>query len=824
MAGLTRLSRSIVAARLILIVEYLAHVLWAPLSIAALFVGLAGLDVLPGLNRWLHAVIVALFAAALTASLRQGFIRHKWPRRADVWRKLERDNGLTHRPFEALADKPVIADPGLWQEYQTQLAHLVRYVRVLPPVFGIAFHDIRSIRAIAFLVLAIGLFAGHGRMGERLDAALSPPVLGETSPRAIAFNIWIKPPDYTGAPPIVLTRDKITEDTIEVPAGSTIEAHVSGGTARPHLVQDGKRQKFQALDRHNFEIGAPLSATKRLVLTQGLRTLGSWQISIDETVPPVIVWISNPIATAQDEVKLDFTAADQYGIAGLQAHIVLAEEVRAQMLPKGSALDTPNAAEIAIDIPVTGHPKSLKQSSGVDWTANRWAGFPVHLSLTASSVDGLSSTTPAQDLILPERTFTNPIAKTIIAQRKRLILDPVGERLTVAGKIAQLTTNPADLNNDPVIFLVLRSAATRLWRDPGLADFPNIENMLWQAAIKLEDGVNPEADKSLAAAESALKQALEQGAPPSEIARLTDNLKQALNQALDQMEKNLAQRLARGEAVPMAPPGAQMTSRNDLNALIDRLKSLSEKGDTEGAKKALSELQQTMQNLHDQASRQPDQKSMEAAKAMQQLHDLINRQQALMDKTYRRSQGDTAEADEFNTFNRDPFDPRRRHKSAVEDTGAEDQLRLRSDLEAIHKQLDELGVKIPPGVKDAEEDMGRAGQNLNEGEFAQALPQQQDALDKLRQSQQSMSEEIAKNGGGGGMMMGRGEGGAPGGGGQDPLGRPLNGKTADEDVKIPDQDDQARSRAVLEELRKRAGDRTRSKAEHSYIEDLLKNF
>jgi Domain of unknown function (DUF4175) len=61
---------------------------------------------------------------------------------------------------------------------------------------------------------------------------------------------------------------------------------------------------------------------------------------------------------------------------------------------------------------------------------------------------------------------------------------------------------------------------------------------------------------------------------------------------------------------------------------------------------------------------------------------------------------------------------------------------------------------------------------------------------------------------------------------RDPFGRPLsNDGTYDlGDVKIPDQNILQKSREILDELRRRAGERSRPTIELDYIERLLKRF
>jgi hypothetical protein len=61
---------------------------------------------------------------------------------------------------------------------------------------------------------------------------------------------------------------------------------------------------------------------------------------------------------------------------------------------------------------------------------------------------------------------------------------------------------------------------------------------------------------------------------------------------------------------------------------------------------------------------------------------------------------------------------------------------------------------------------------------------------------------------------------------RDPLGRPLTNGGAYEqgDVKIPDNNVMQRARDILEELRRRAGERDRPQIELDYIDRLLQRF
>jgi hypothetical protein len=80
----------------------------------------------------------------------------------------------------------------------------------------------------------------------------------------------------------------------------------------------------------------------------------------------------------------------------------------------------------------------------------------------------------------------------------------------------------------------------------------------------------------------------------------------------------------------------------------------------------------------------------------------------------------------------------------------------------------------------------------------------------MSQAAQAMADQARK------------EGGQANNQNNDPLGR----AQADQgrSVKIPDTDTLARARAILEELRKRAGEMRRPQDERDYIDRLLKSF
>ena len=136
-------------------------------------------------------------------------------------------------------------------------------------------------------------------------------------------------------------------------------------------------------------------------------------------------------------------------------------------------------------------------------------------------------------------------------------------------------------------FLALKSAATELRRSN-----PNdnqstaaIEDLLWNAALKIEDGNRPEAEKELRSAEEALEKALKDpNTPASEIARLTQNLKDAMNKDIQAMAENLRKAQERGDQQPKSDPNTPTIDQHELNDQVDKMNQMAQSGSRDAAR------------------------------------------------------------------------------------------------------------------------------------------------------------------------------------------------------------------------------------------------
>ena len=140
-----------------------------------------------------------------------------------------------------------------------------------------------------------------------------------------------------------------------------------------------------------------------------------------------------------------------------------------------------------------------------------------------------------------------------------------------------------------------------------------------------------------AQAQDALRQALDRNASDEEIKKLTDQLRAALDKFLqalaEQMRKN-PQQLSR----PL-DRNSRMLSQQDLKSMIDRLENMARLGNKDAARQLLDQLQSMLENLQTaQQGAQGDQGDDDMMSALDELGDMIRKQQQLRDKTFKQGQ------------------------------------------------------------------------------------------------------------------------------------------------------------------------------------------
>lgn len=854
--GPDRLERKIRASRWALGFERLWPRVWLVLGVAGVFLLVSLLGLWPLLAPLAHKIVLAGFGVALLGAL-VWLIRVRWPSREEAVRRLERLSGVAHRPASSYDDRLSIAAGGgvseqLWREHRNRLARLFARLRVNWPRPRVDRHDPFAARAALLLVLGLAAIvvgdAGEDRIRSAFRFGPEPVTLSQAR-----LDAWVTPPLYTGKPPrmladgaVALRSDGHVAEMIEVPEASEVIIRVSGadarrfsveheaaGNAEPHQLSRGPETD----DAGDFaEFRATLKRDGRIAVQDGGREVASWRFSVLEDHPPKIKLAKPASQGARGALRLAYEVEDDYGVVSAEARIRRSETV-GEGEGKGKAdgavggrkagtaplFDQPPRFALRLAKP---NAKKTKGTTYKDLTAHPWAGLEVQLTLIARDQAGQTGSSPPQTLLMPARNFTEPLARAVVEQRQKLYLEP-HRRLRVARALNALTIAPEYFIKDKTVYLGLRSAYWRLKQNRSRKVLRTVFDQLWDIALRIEDGDLSDAERALRAAQEQLAKALSQGAPEAEIKQLMKNLRTALNRFLQSLAQQQVGKTDRSSQ-KMAGNNRLLRPR-DLNRMLENIEKLARSGSRDAAQQMLSQLRDMLERL--QSGRMANsQRSNQAMQMLEQFGELIQKQQRLLDDTYRQRRGGSDRRDQSDGRRQGQGNGKGRRQGRGRvgegDKGqpgergrglAGRQGDLRGELEQLMEDLKGFGSRIPGPLNGAGRAMSEAERELEGKDLDRATQQQSLALDRLRKGAQSMAEQLLKGMTGqfGNAQRGR-----------DPLGRPQNGRgnNPDASVHVPDEIDIQKARRILEELRRRLSEQTRPPIELDYLERLLKRF
>jgi uncharacterized protein (TIGR02302 family) len=810
-------------ARLMTVIGLFLAASWAGLWVAFPFV--------------VRIVAFAGFALLALAALVPA-IRFRWPSREDALRRLDRGTGIPHRPATALTDTLRSQDPltqALWQEQRARTLASIKRIRAGLPSPRLALHDPWALRAlVVVLMVATFVAAGNDRF-SRVVAAFDWD--GAFSAANVRVDAWVTPPPYTSRPPVILSASTSKDapppsdaGPVSVPAGSTLIVRSSGG--RLDVASGGAVTEIpvtenvpQGTNERRFTIAGDGTAHVRAPSGQP-----QWTFKAMPDRAPSISLAKDPERQAKGALLLSYKLEDDYGVT----------EAHAQFAPRANAQPDAAVAQPLYDPPsITLGLPNARTRNGVgqtvkDLSENPYAGADVTLTLTAKDEAGNEGRSEPFDMRLPERLFVKPLARALIEQRRNLALD-ANQKPLVLIALEALMIAPEAFTPELGHYLGMRSVATQLGRANSRDAMRETVDSMWALAVAIEDGNITDVEKALRAAQDALKEALERGASDEEIKKLTENLRAALDKFIRQLaeqQRNNPQQLAR----PL-DPNAKVLSQQDLKNMIDRMERLSRSGDKDAARALLDQMQQMLENL--QMAQPGQQGDGDMEQALNELGDMIRKQQQLRDKTFKQGQDSRRDRSRGEQGDQNAMDGLRQNQQALRDRLS----KLLDDMKKNGMMPGQRGEKGQPGqgqqgqgqdgqqdggdsLADADSAMGDAGGQLGQGNADGAVDSQGRALDALRKGAQNLAQS---------MQPGEGQDNGPGnragrqqnsGNTTDPLGRPLNGREWSDDltVKIPGEIDVQRVRRILEELRRRLADPQRPQIELDYIERLLKDY
>jgi uncharacterized protein (TIGR02302 family) len=871
---------------LALLAERIWEALLRPFFVVCAFLVVSLLELWSLLPPVLHRVLLGGFGLALLVSFLP-LIRLKLPTRAEALRRLERNANIKHRPASSYEDRLGATPPKetamLWAAHRERLARLVAKLKPSWPAPRTDRNDPYAIRAALLITVVAAVLAAGGNGWDRIRAAFSPGA--SSTPVLLRLDAWVTPPVYTGIAPIVLAdgsepvgagsesfRALSVPERSELivrahaPQGETVSLSTSNDDGSEQKTAEPKKGGSEGLVEFDVALTQPVSADVKI----GGQTVSKWRFDLIKDEAPTISLMGTPTTTPRGALRLVFRADDDHGVASAEARFALSEGEAGNLVPLPAEAGAKVEADPLLEPPVMplqlphANAKRADGRATQDLTAHPWAGLKVRMTLLARDQAGQAGMSAPYEFVLPERTFTKPLAKAVIEQRKRLVREPDGAE-SVSRALEALTLGGEKVIDDSFIYLALRDAYWRLASDPSRASVASVVGQLWTVALSIEDGDLPEAERDVKAAQDALSQAIKDNASPEEIKRLVDELRTALSRY---MQALASQAQDKGNLPAQDKQnGDQLVSQQDLDKMLKNIEKLAQSGSKDMAQQMLSELKDILDRL--QTGNFPESAQQQrAGRMMKDLSDVISKQQKLLDDTFKAKREQNAGDSQSQQFEVSPPGQPLEFGNGVSmaplfempgeaeqggqkgqgDSGKQGaprgsgqaeqgkqapggqpsgkhgqlgdrQAELRDKLQSLIDRFRIEGANPPKEFEGAQDAMKDAKEAIGEDNLDSATQSQSLALDRLRKGAQAMAEQMMQNGE---SQAGQG----PGNNGRDPLGRPDRSNRPDLglSVKVPDEIDIQRAREVLDEIRRRLGEPARPAIELDYLERLIKPF
>ncbi|WP_319003521.1 TIGR02302 family protein [Ruegeria arenilitoris] len=788
---------------------------------------------------WAVGVVAVI---GLLVALVWGIRRFHLPRRAEALMRV--DASLPGRPIQALMDDQAIgamdADSvALWRAHQTRMAQRAAQAEPVKPDLRLADRDPYALRYSALLALVIAvLFGSFWRIGS--VAEMTPGAA--TAGQGPSWEGWVEPPRYTGLPTLYLADQ--SDPTLSVPQGSRITLRFYGEVGDHSLTET--TSPLGAEDAS--EVEQDFIATRSGQLTIDGPAGRNWAVNIIADTSPKIAIADEAETEAGGRMKLPFTAVDDYGVVSGSAVIALdlAEVSRSYGL---AAVPEPREViTVELPMPITGDRIDFTEDLIEDFSQHPWAHLPVKITLTARDAADQEGHSDPYQTTLPARRFFDPLAAAVIEQRRDLLWarDNAPRVSQILRAISHL---PEGFFRSDTAYLRLRVTLRRLemFDDYGLTleQQEEIAQALWDLAIIIEDGTLADALERMRRAQERLTEAMKNGASDEEIAELMQELREATQDYMRQLQR-LAQENGEFDENQQGENGEslQMT-QDDLQRMMDRIQELMEQGRMAEAQQALEEFQRMMENMRVTQGQGQGQQS-EGQQAMEGLAETLREQQGLSDQAFRDLQeqfnpGAQAGESQGNEGRNGGQGRGQSHEGqggrGADQQGdgqqgqgslADRQQALRDELGRQQQNLPGAGTPEGDAARDA---LGRAGRAMDEAEnalrnddLADAIDNQSEAMEALREGMRSLGEALAQN-----QQNQPGQGSQEGdmqANSRDPLGRNpgSNGSISTDDSLLQGEDVYRRARELLDEIRRRTGESDRPQIELEYLKRLLERF
>ena len=326
-----------------------------------------------------------------------------------------------------------------------------------------------ALRAAVALLFVVAFAFSFGPLGGKVADAFRPQAALDAIPPRI--DAWVTPPAYTGKAPIFLTSDANQGAAVfTVPEGSDVSLRVTGGSGEETLSFAEASGNIRDIAANTPDVSAKpvatsakpgarqfagkLTADGMLSLKSGDADIHSWAFAVIPDKPPVIRFSGEPKQAVNGTLELNYEIEDDYGAASATTEFALEQP------PAKDAYPLYKAPEMPLALPRRGAGGKAAKSTR-DLTEHVWAGAAIKLTLKTVDDAGHEARSETKTMLLPQRPFSNPLARAVVEQRRILALDAHQKR-RVLDLLDAITLRPEDTFDSMSNYLALMSARSRL--------------------------------------------------------------------------------------------------------------------------------------------------------------------------------------------------------------------------------------------------------------------------------------------------------------------------------------------------------------------------
>ena len=829
------------------------------------------------------ASVIALLVFLLGSVylIRKDILDFNFPDPKDIDERLETNSTLGRGHIalieDQLANPAIISTRLLWHKAQRDGLILLKKLRIPRPQTRMSKIDPHALRFIALLVFVSGVFVADHNWKERILNGLMPVIPSITLSQAQNTDLWINPPDYTQMSEMHLSGTGSYKNWLGIPEGSTYRIRTRNRLGRiltPHMHMGNSNIALTYMEDGLYGIEGTVQPGKAMRITQGLLPRVTWPYHYIIDAPPEIrsnmetqeetetsakketeTNTTFPYKILDDaQIHFPLVVKDDYGVKEL--HMLMRLDEMIEDAPLGE-----DTREVRL---IMSQPRDeFKIAPVYDIAWHSWAGLPVTFEFTATDHKEQNTTLEKISLTLPERNFEHPVAQSLIATRKILAWNYKGSFKEIATDLETLLNAPDRFQDEQVVFLAIRSAASRLYHNDEkpenrrLKTANEVINLLWETALVVEEGDIVLALRELRNAQRALENAMrDPNVDERKVQALMDELREKMANYFTEIHREMQKRIAQGENVPfMAPEDfGTLITPDTLSKLMAQIEQAMREGNEQQAHELMSQLQRMMEMIAPGKNAILPRDMQMMREGIGELQKLIERQESLIEQTKKQAEKQHYLGKANTSSNITPRDlpdlkqmlenfgmdnvppapenqkPENEQAKIEEqqkqiDTGEnkvkQDALRyiLGQLMMDVADKLDE----VPENMGKAEQEMRSSAEELGKNNPAMSLPSQNKAVQYLKDAQEKLEKQFSKRMQ---QMVGIGLSGT----GQqfDPLGRPYNngqnGQNTESTIKIPDEAEKKRVDEIIRQLRHRSGDRSRSREELQYYRRLLRQF